>query len=130
MTSEFPVLSLKCLSLFLVGSTRREFGDYYTKAIDETWYKAAILQHKIDPDSFVYSVPHDDPDDTAKEDGERKVTASYAIFRKDGLDEAPGCVVGFQFEQQKMNDRFFNITSKDHVSSFWLWLFDFRSGAH
>lgn len=124
------VLSLKCLHLFLVRSTRREFGDYYTKAIDETWYKAAILQHKIDADSFVYSVPHDDPDDTAKEDGERKVTASYAIFRKDGKYEAPGCVVGFQFEQQKMSDRFFNITSRDYVSSFWFSLLYLWSGAH
>lgn len=75
-----------------------------------------MLQHKVDPESFVYSVPHDDSDDTAKEEGENKVTASYAIFRKDGVLEAPGCVVGFQFGQREMNEQFLNITAKDHVS--------------
>ena len=28
--------------------TDREFGDYHTTAIDEQWYKSAILQHKTD----------------------------------------------------------------------------------
>uniref|UniRef100_A0A1B0CZ82 Uncharacterized protein n=1 Tax=Phlebotomus papatasi TaxID=29031 RepID=A0A1B0CZ82_PHLPP len=61
--------------------TDREFGDYHTTAIEESWYKSAILQHKIDPQSFVYSVPHaSDP----AEDYELKVTASHAIFPRDG----------------------------------------------
>lgn len=78
-------------------------------------YKSAVLQHKIDPDSFVYSVPHDDKDET-KEEGELKVTASHAIFRTDGLKKAPGCVVGFQFKYELMGQRFQNITTTDNVS--------------
>ncbi|XP_055640550.1 voltage-dependent calcium channel subunit alpha-2/delta-3 isoform X1 [Toxorhynchites rutilus septentrionalis] len=86
-----------------------EFGDYHKNAIDETWYRSAILQHKIDPKSFVYSVPHfmDDP-----EGEELKVTASMGIFPRDGGLETPGCVTGFQFSQQMMYERFMEITSK------------------
>lgn len=93
--------------------TDREFGDYHTTAIDETWYKSAILQHEIDPHSFVYSVPHSDDD---PEDGGLKVTASHAIFPRDGGIEAPGAVVGFQFSHEKMVERFMEITSKVPVS--------------
>lgn len=92
----------------------REFGDYYTKAIDETWYKSAVLQHSNSNNSgeiFVYSVPHDDKDDV-KEEGDIKVMASHAIFREDGLLKAPGCVVGFQFLQKNMTNRFLDITGK------------------
>lgn len=88
----------------------REFGDYYTKAIDETWYKSAVLQHKVDEYSFVYSVPHDDKDDV-KEEGDIKVMASHAIFIADGVKEAPVGVVGFQFDQKSMHNQFKEITS-------------------
>ncbi|XP_037825426.1 voltage-dependent calcium channel subunit alpha-2/delta-3 [Lucilia sericata] len=90
----------------------REFGDYHTKAIDETWYRSAILAHHEErTDSFVYSVKHhSDP----AEDSELKVTASHAIFPRDGGKEAPACVVGFQFSHAQMLDRFFNITSTDN----------------
>lgn len=93
--------------------TDREFGDYHTKAIDETWYRSAILQHHEERiESFVYSVKHaSDPD----EDADLKVTASHAIFPRDGGREAPACVVGFQFSHASMLERFFNITSIDHV---------------
>lgn len=89
----------------------REFGDYYTKAIDETWYRSAVLQHKVDNESFIFSVPHDDKDDE-KEEGDIKVMASHAIFRMDAGKEAPGCVVGFQFEQQAMYRQFKEIISR------------------
>ncbi|XP_055904369.1 voltage-dependent calcium channel subunit alpha-2/delta-3 [Eupeodes corollae] len=90
-----------------------EFGDYHTRAVDETWYKSAILQHRIDPDSFVYSVPHaNDP----LEGPELKVTASHAIFPRDGGMEAPACVVGFQFPHVKMWERFANITSEENCN--------------
>lgn len=62
----------------------------------------------------MYSVPHDDKDDV-KEEGDIKVMASHAIFRTDGYKKAPGCVVGFQFAQQLMNNRFMEITSKVNV---------------
>lgn len=90
----------------------REFGDYHTTAIDETWYKTAILQHQIDPKSFVYSVPHSNE---PMEDFELKVTASHAIFPRDGGIEAPGSVVGFQFSHALMYERFMEITSKANV---------------
>lgn len=94
----------------------REFGDYFYRAIDETWYKSAVLQHKSDNESFVYSVPHDDKDEE-KEDGDIKVMASHAIFCVDAGKEAPGCVVGFQFTQQRMYQRFIEITNQVHVNT-------------
>lgn len=57
----------------------------------------------------MYSVPHDDKDDV-KEEGDIKVMASHAIIREDGLLKAPGCVVGFQFLQKNMTNRFLDIT--------------------
>ncbi|KAL5289197.1 CACNA2D4.2 family protein [Megaselia abdita] len=99
---------------FIYGETEIdsdvEFGDYHTTAIDETWYKSAILQHLIDAESFVYSVPHhDDP----VENSELQITASYAIFPRDGGLEAPACVVGFQFSHSAMIQSFASITAKD-----------------
>jgi len=35
----------------------RHFSETNKKAIDETWYKRAIDQHNIEPESFVFSVP-------------------------------------------------------------------------
>lgn len=91
----------------------KEFGDYHKYAIDETWYKAAILQHRIDPKSFVYSVPHAMEEE--QENEELQVTASNAIFPKDGELEAPALVVGFQFSHSLMYKRFMEITSKVDV---------------
>lgn len=91
----------------------QEFGDFHSTAINEAWYKSAILQHDIDKQSFVYSVPHASDE---KEDSEIKVTASMAIFPRDGGLEAPSCVVGFQFSHQLMYERFVEITSKVKVS--------------
>lgn len=44
--------------------------------------------------------------------------ASHAIFRMDAGREAPGCVVGFQFEQQAMYRQFKEITSQPYVLAF------------
>ncbi|EDW03637.1 GH10400 [Drosophila grimshawi] len=95
--------------------TDQEFGDYHTTAIDETWYKSAILQHhQGNTESFVYSVKHyNDP----LEDSDLKVTASHAIFPRDGGKEAPACVVGFQFSHARMWERFFNITAEDNCNN-------------
>lgn len=98
--------------------TDREFGDYHTTAVDETWYKMAILQHQIDAESFVYLVPHvNEP----LEDSDLKVTASHAIFPRNdnGGIEAPASVVGFQFSHSLMYERFMEITSKVNVSLSW-----------
>lgn len=93
--------------------TDTEFGDFHSTTINEAWYKSAILQHQIDKQSFVYSVPHYDDE---KEDNEIRVTASMAIFPRDGGMEAPSCVVGFQFSHELMYQRFMEITSKVKVS--------------
>lgn len=91
-----------------------EFGDFHTSAVDETWYKSAILQHLIDAESFVYSVSHvGDP----QENNATQVTASHAIFPRDGGLEAPACVVGFQFDHFAMRSRFGSIT-EGKVKSF------------
>lgn len=82
-------------------------------AIEEAWYKSAILQHRIDKQSFVYSVPHFGDE---KEDSEIKVTASMAIFPRDGGMEAPSCVVGFQFAHELMYKRFMELTSNNDAS--------------
>lgn len=90
----------------------KEFGDMYKRAIDETWYRSAVLQHKIDPQSFVYSVPHEYE---TPEDEEITVTASHAIFPRDGGLEAPAAVVGFQFSHELLYDRFMQIISVSNV---------------
>ncbi|XP_018322592.1 voltage-dependent calcium channel subunit alpha-2/delta-3 isoform X2 [Agrilus planipennis] len=86
------------------NSSEFEFGDIHPQAIDEIWYKEAVLQHKHDPDSFVYSVPLE------KYTGDSLVTGSYAIFPKVGKIETPASVVGFQFSHSHLHQRFFNIT--------------------
>lgn len=95
-----------------------EFGDLYSTSLDEPWYKSAVLQHFIDGDSFVYSVPH--YEDTEKDENatetDIKVTASMAIFPRDGGKKAPACVVGFQFSHQLMMERFLDITTVTDVS--------------
>lgn len=110
---------------FIYGETEidsdDEFGDFHKTAIEETWYKSAILQHLIDPESFVYSVPHyDDP----VENSELQVTASYAIFPRDGGLEAPACVVGFQLSHSAMIQRFAGITAEDHVRICFLYCYN------
>lgn len=52
------------------------FGKLHPRATDEVWYRRAVDQHYIQPDSFVFSVPIDD----AGADNETLVTASQAIF--------------------------------------------------
>ncbi|KAL1493158.1 hypothetical protein ABEB36_011269 [Hypothenemus hampei] len=88
----------------------KEFGDFHPRAIDEKWYKSAVLQHRYDTESFVYSVPLTSKDSTVSSDV--LVTASYAIFVKDAGIEAPGSVVGFQFSQSRLQSRVEEISSR------------------
>lgn len=37
----------------------RDFADTYRRAMDSTWYKRAVDQHAVEPESFVFSVPFD-----------------------------------------------------------------------
>jgi voltage-dependent calcium channel alpha-2/delta-4 len=92
------------------NNTDKEFGDLHSKAIDETWYKSAVIQHRYDPQSFVYSVPFD----SGLEEG-LLVTGSYAVFPN--KTQAPGCVVGFQFAHKNFIEIVDDLTSSLSVSS-------------
>lgn len=51
-----------------------------------------------------------------------KLTATHAIFPKDGGHEAPGSVVGFQIRHAALKSRFMQITSKESNVSFKLYI--------
>ncbi|XP_014299368.1 voltage-dependent calcium channel subunit alpha-2/delta-3 isoform X1 [Microplitis demolitor] len=81
-----------------------EFGDLHRRAVNEPWYKGAIFQHQINPNSILLTVPWNaGPDAT--------VTASMAIFPRDGGKNASAAVVGFQMPMTAFYQRFINITS-------------------
>ncbi|XP_041974818.1 voltage-dependent calcium channel subunit alpha-2/delta-3 isoform X2 [Aricia agestis] len=97
--------------------TGKVFGDYYYNAIEETWYKAAVLQHMIDKESLVIATPLPILDKTissrpeiTNENGDITITASYAIFYKDGNSETPAAVVGFQYLYSNFFEIFSNVT--------------------
>lgn len=100
-------MTLSCKNLFVLlliyiyVNLFRDFGDIHSNAIDESWYKGAVLQHKIEPDSFVYTM--------AEENKHRRILGSQAIFPRDAGHEAPGCVVGFKFRHSRLNKRFNSI---------------------
>lgn len=95
-----------------INGFRNEFSETNKKAIDETWYKRAVEQHFVEPNSFVYSVPFD-----AANRNDTLVTSSHAIFHKDGSKFAPAAVVGFQFQHSAMYTLFKNITGSCTDSS-------------
>ncbi|XP_015587853.1 voltage-dependent calcium channel subunit alpha-2/delta-3 isoform X2 [Cephus cinctus] len=82
-----------------------EFGDLHRRAVNEPWYKGAIFQHNIDSNSISLTVPWEaGPNAT--------VTVSLGIFPKDGGNEAPAAVIGFQMPMTALYARFIDITSK------------------
>ncbi|XP_076283343.1 voltage-dependent calcium channel subunit straightjacket isoform X9 [Lasioglossum baleicum] len=86
------------------------FGKMYSKAIDEVWYKRAVEQNYVQPESFVFSVPIDEEG----ADNTTLVTASRAIFigkTKSQATKAPAAVVGFQFQHTALQGLFQNITA-------------------
>ncbi|XP_024083214.1 voltage-dependent calcium channel subunit alpha-2/delta-3-like, partial [Cimex lectularius] len=89
-----------------IDDNDKSFGNEHKMALDEVWYKSAVLHHQLDPEAFVFSVPF--------ESGETEnltVTASYAIFPRDGGNEAPGSVVGLHIQHKALLKRFMSITS-------------------
>ncbi|XP_072941901.1 voltage-dependent calcium channel subunit alpha-2/delta-4 [Epargyreus clarus] len=103
---------------------KKVFGDIYYNAIEETWYKAAVLQHMISPEALVIATPLRILDDTIQnrpnienDDGDITITASYAIFYKDGKSETPAAVVGFQYQYSNFRDIFFNMTNRNSAIS-------------
>lgn len=88
----------------------RHFGEANAKAMDESWYKRAVDQHAVEPDSFVFSVPFDSGY-TLKTNA-TLVTAAHAIFIEHrGHNKAPAAVVGLQFQHDSLSRHFINITS-------------------
>ncbi|XP_025988589.1 voltage-dependent calcium channel subunit alpha-2/delta-3 isoform X3 [Solenopsis invicta] len=81
------------------------FSNLYPRAIDEVWYKRAVEQYYVSPDSFVFSVPIDDEG----ADNTTLVTASRAVFIGNDV-KAPALVVGFQFQHTALQTLFQNIT--------------------
>nr|XP_018906930.1 PREDICTED: voltage-dependent calcium channel subunit alpha-2/delta-3 isoform X2 [Bemisia tabaci] len=82
------------------------FSENNRKAIDETWYKRAVDQHTIEPESFVFSVPFN-----ARDDPKTLVTATHAVFVESKGHRAPAAVVGLQFQHSSLASHFKNITS-------------------
>lgn len=77
--------------------------------MDTSWYKRAIDQHSVEPDSFVYSVPFGSG--YAIKSNATLVTASHAIFVEHRGHKAPAGVVGLQFQHDSLAKHFINITS-------------------
>lgn len=85
---------------------RESFSETNNRAIDEIWYKRAVDQYAVRPESFVYSVPFD----AGENSEDTVVTASHAIFHTEGKKSAPAAVVGFQFQHSALYKMFRNIT--------------------
>ncbi|XP_016845340.1 voltage-dependent calcium channel subunit alpha-2/delta-3 isoform X2 [Nasonia vitripennis] len=88
--------------------TREEpdFADNYRRAMDSTWYKRAVDQHSVEPESFVFSVSFD-----AADNPRPLVTATHAIFVESKGHKAPAAVVGIQFHHASLSSHFVNVTS-------------------
>ncbi|PBC33968.1 Voltage-dependent calcium channel subunit alpha-2/delta-3 [Apis cerana cerana] len=92
------------------------FGDLHRKAVNEPWYKAAIFQNTLDPNSISLSgarkgyLPWEaGPDAT--------VTVSIGLFPKDGGKKAAAAVIGFQMPMTNLHDKFIELTSKSNNST-------------
>ncbi|XP_072758498.1 voltage-dependent calcium channel subunit stolid isoform X2 [Anoplolepis gracilipes] len=81
------------------------FAERHARAMDSSWYKRAVDQHSIEPESFVFSVPFD-----AAETADPLVTATHAIYIGKN-HKAPAAVVGLQFQHSSLATHFVNITS-------------------
>ncbi|XP_049832562.1 voltage-dependent calcium channel subunit alpha-2/delta-3-like isoform X1 [Schistocerca gregaria] len=84
-----------------------EFGDLFPHSVEEAWYKAAVIEHKHDPESVVISAPFD-----AGRKDDVPITLSHAIFPRDAGKEAPASVVGLQIQHRALYDRFMSITEE------------------
>lgn len=87
----------------------RHFADLNAKAMDTSWFRRAVDQHAIEPDSFVFSVPFD-----SGYNGKNSsvlVTAAHAMFIEHRGHKAAAAVVGLQFTHESLSKHFINITS-------------------
>ncbi|GJQ67510.1 hypothetical protein Trydic_g5143 [Trypoxylus dichotomus] len=82
------------------------FSQTNVKGIDEVWYKRAVDQHAIEPESFVFSVPFD-----IGSNGKPVITATHAVFVEHKGHRAPAAVVGLLYQHSILSSHFINITS-------------------
>ncbi|XP_072393031.1 voltage-dependent calcium channel subunit alpha-2/delta-3 isoform X1 [Diabrotica undecimpunctata] len=82
------------------------FHILHNKAIDEVWYRRAVEHHYVDPQDFIYSVPHYTGNSSLS-----LVTVSRAIFKEEQGKKAPVAVVGYQFFHGALQSLFTQITS-------------------
>ncbi|RZF45628.1 hypothetical protein LSTR_LSTR010579 [Laodelphax striatellus] len=82
------------------------FSDSNRRAVDEVWYKRAVDQHSIEPESFVFSVPFN-----AGNSEKTLVTATHAVFVEHKGHRAPAAVIGIQFQHSALASHFINVTS-------------------
>ncbi|KAG5895094.1 hypothetical protein JTB14_023267 [Gonioctena quinquepunctata] len=103
---------LRWTNLTGTKSNEPHFSTNNVRAIDETWYKRAVDQHSIEPESFVFSVPFD-----IGSYGKPLITASHAVFVEHKGHRAAAAVVGLQYQHSTLASHFLNITSKCTGSS-------------
>lgn len=82
------------------------FSQTNVKGIDEIWYKRAVDQHAVEPESFVFSVPFD-----IGSSGKPLITATHAVFVEHKGHRAPAAVVGLLYQHSTLRSHFINITS-------------------
>ncbi|XP_046751290.1 voltage-dependent calcium channel subunit alpha-2/delta-3 isoform X2 [Diprion similis] len=90
-------------------NVKPEFGDLHRRAVNEPWYKGAIFQHNVDPESISVTVP-------TTQGAAAIVTVAQAIFPKDGAQKAPAAVIGLQMPMESLYARFQDLTH-DHTDS-------------
>lgn len=74
-----------------------------------SWYKRAVEQHSVDPETFVFSVPFNSG--YTGKNNKTLVTAAHAIFIEHRGHKAPAAVVGLQIQHESLARHFINITS-------------------
>ncbi|XP_050524029.1 voltage-dependent calcium channel subunit alpha-2/delta-3 isoform X2 [Daktulosphaira vitifoliae] len=83
------------------------FSETNSRAIDEVWYKRAIDQHSVEPESFTFSVPFNSGTGLDRP----LITATHAMFVENKGHRAAAAVVGIQFQHSSIASHFINITS-------------------
>ncbi|XP_030748608.1 voltage-dependent calcium channel subunit alpha-2/delta-3 isoform X3 [Sitophilus oryzae] len=100
-----------------VESDDPPFSQRNARALDESWYRRAVDQHSIEPESFVFSVPFADRLTNAPTTSRVLLTAAHAVFVEHKGHRAPAAVVGLQYQHASIAAHFLNITSKCTGSS-------------
>ncbi|KAK7793435.1 hypothetical protein R5R35_010056 [Gryllus longicercus] len=107
IASQSGLIKWQYISDFDDENETLNFGDLNSNGIHESWYKSAILQHQVDPESLFLSVPFE----AGSKDGPIFMTASHAIFSRDGGKDAAVAVAGFEFEHSTFYKKFMTVTS-------------------